>query len=325
MIMRSNQRKITFCVCFSVYLFSRIHVLGFIQQSTRLCRRGSCSGYINPQHLSSQETHLLFDEEDDSQAKKTSSFYLQDPKRSKTNQEAIISKNPLVNQLYEMRKLIQSCPELWIHLAKLYPQGQALYDVHSCDETIDLKFADMKTYILASASVFQKFGVCKGKNVAIFGENSAYWLLCDHGIQYAGGASAVRGADASPDELRYIYNHSDSAGVVILQGPKLLQRLIQDAKKKGFSSHSPLGFENEKHGPVRHVILMHKESKSTEDIKSITQSIDSTAATVQVHLYKDLLESAIQQRVYDNMESPVLTHDDLSTIVYTSGTTGKPK
>jgi long-subunit acyl-CoA synthetase (AMP-forming) len=57
----------------------------------------------------------------------------------------------------------------------------------------------------------------------------------------------------------------------------------------------------------------------------LIQSIDISVVKVQVHLYKDLLSNAIEQRLYENFESVLLRHDDLSTIVYTSGTTGTPK
>ena len=88
----------------------------------------------------------------------------------------------------------------------------------------------MEEIVQTSASMFQNMGLTqKGTNVAIFAENSARWLMVDHGIQLAGGVSAVRGADAPMDELRYIYEHSDSAGIAVLQGPRLLEKLYKES------------------------------------------------------------------------------------------------
>jgi len=116
------------------------------------------------------------------------------------------------------------------------------------------------------------------------------------------------------DELTYVHNHSESADVVVLQGPKLLGRLRADAEKKGKEG---LGLENDKFGKVKSVILMHREKKSDEDIKKIAD-----AAGVDVFVFTDLIDKTDPIDIGD---IPEVGLDDLSTIVYTSGTTGQPK
>ena len=66
--------------------------------------------------------------------------------------------------------------------------------------------------------------------------------------------------------MRYIYEHSDSAGIAVLQGPKLLQRLLVDARKQNMDG---IGLENDMHGRVKTLILMNKEKKSVEEIEKI--------------------------------------------------------
>jgi long-chain acyl-CoA synthetase len=224
------------------------------------------------------------------------------------------SSDPLVNKLMTTRQVITSCPELWTELAKHCPEKPALFDHHLCDEKINVNFKEMELLVRKSAAVFASFGVTKGLNVAVLGENSARWLMIDHGIQMAGGASAVRGADAPLDELRYIYEHSDSAGIAALQGPKLLQKLAKDARAKGLVG---LGLSNKKYGNVKHIILMHREKKTEAEIASMVEGLD-----VKVHVFGDLLERVPPA---DLASLPKLGRDDLSTIVYTSGTTGRPK
>lgn len=227
------------------------------------------------------------------------------------------SSNPLINKLHTMRSTIQNCPEIWTQLAKYSPDQRALYDDHLCDTKIDLNFKQANEAVKKSASVFQSLGVKKGTNVAILGENSAQWLLIDHGIQTIGGVSAVRGADAPSDELRYIYEHSDSAGLVVLQGVKLLKKLANDAKKLGLEH--PLGLYNDSHGPVRNVILMHKEKKSNEEIAALGAELG-----LNIVVFSDLLESA-KPMDEEDIKSIGVGKEDVATIVYTSGTTGKPK
>ena len=174
--------------------------------------------------------------------------------------------DPLVNELTAMRAAVNSIPEIWLRLTDILPnQQRAILDEHLCDDMVDLTFSGMAKMVQCSAAVFCSFGVTKGMHVAILGENSARWLQVDHGLQLAGGVSAVHGADATMDELHYIYEHSDSAGIVVLQGPKLLQALLKDASTAAASSSTttaPLGLYNEKYGPVKQVILLNREKKS---------------------------------------------------------------
>ena len=224
------------------------------------------------------------------------------------------SSNPLINKLHSMRMTVNSCPQIWSELAKYCPKNRALFDEHLCDNKIDLNFAQANTLVQKSASIFKTLGVTKNTHVAILGENSAMWLLADHGIQLAGGVSAVRGADAPTDELRYIYDHSDSAGVVVLQGPKLLQKLSKDAQKKGLEG---IGLRNDSHGNVQTVILMHAEKKTADDVEKMGEALG-----VNVLLFQDLLDAADP---IEKSDLPELGRDDVATIVYTSGTTGQPK
>ena len=136
--------------------------------------------------------------------------------------------DPLINKLHTIRNSIQSCPELWLELAQACPELRAVVDEHLCDTKIDLTFAQFADSVRRSAALFRALGVQRGTHVAVLGENSARWLQIDQGIQFSGGTTAVRGADAPLEELRYIYRHSDSAGIAVLHGPKLLNKFIQD-------------------------------------------------------------------------------------------------
>merc|ERR1719401_2196979 len=222
------------------------------------------------------------------------------------------SKNPLVNKLHTMRDTVASCPAIWKELAADCPDNRALLDEHLCDENVDLTFEEMEDKVRRSAAVFKNLGVRKGVNVAVLGENSAMWLIVDHGIQLAGGVSAVRGADAPLDELRYIYEHSDSAGIAVLQDVRLLQKLAKDAKAKGLSA---LGLSND--SAVRTVVLMHKGKASDDEIKALGEENG-----IQVEVLSELLGSTSPANY---KELPIIERSDLSTIVYTSGTTGRPK
>jgi hypothetical protein len=215
------------------------------------------------------------------------------------------SSDPLVNKLRTMRETVTSCPAIWKELAAICPDKRALLDEHLCDEKIDLTFEEMEDKIRRSAAAFKSLGVKRGVNVAVLGENSAMWLIADHGIQLAGAASAVRGADAPSEELRYIYEHSDSASIAVLQDVKLLQTLAKDAKTKGLGA---LGLRNDSFGDVKTVILLHKGKTSDGEIKALEK-----AHGIEIKVLSELLDSTLPSN-YN--ELPTIGKSDLSTSKY---------
>lgn len=224
------------------------------------------------------------------------------------------SQDPIVNALSNVRRTLTSGPELWGELAKICPDTRAVLDVHLCDEVVDLTYAEMEQAVRQSATAFAGLGIEKGDNVAIFGENSAQWLLVDQGIQMAGGVSVVRGADAPIEELMYIFEKSDAAPCVVLQGPSLLEKLAKYAETQGTGG---LGLTNDLRGPVKTVILMHREGRSDEDIAELVSSLGIT-----VHVFAEIekwMKPMSSKAMWDKKKG----REDLCTIVYTSGTTGR--
>ncbi|GMH46568.1 hypothetical protein TrVE_jg11296 [Triparma verrucosa] len=224
------------------------------------------------------------------------------------------SSDPLIASLQRSRKSLVNCPQIWSETAKHVPNSPALVDNYNCDVKTTYTFREMEEMVDKASNVFRSLGVKRGVNAAIFGENSAKWLVADHGVQGAGGASAVRGADAPPDEIRYIYQHSDSI-IAILQGPALLKKLAVDAEKEGIGS--PLGLVS-KNGGVEEVVLMHREKLDLQQIISDHPNLSK----LKITFLDDLLASA--HVVSPPPHSTVLSTDP-ATIVYTSGTTGRPK
>ena len=274
---------------------------------------------VHRKELTDADEELLFGGKDEVQfpgkhRKKSRTGNLLPDRTSPLNPLDHSTKDPLINKLRGMRQGLTNCPGIWQELSEICPDKRALLDEHLCDNKVELTFAQMEETVRKSAAAFSNLGIKRGTNVAILGENSARWLIADHGIQLLGGATAVRGADAPAAELRYIYEHSDSAGVAVLQGPRLMSKLLTDAKKNGMEG---LGLSNEAYGPVKTVVLLHREKKDDAAIAELAE-----AAGITVHVLADLVESTAPLSPFT---LPQIGLDDLSTIVYTSGTTGNPK
>lgn len=100
---------------------------------------------------------------------------------------------------------------------------------------------------------------------------------------------------------------------LVLQGPTLLKKMAKAAERDGLEG---IGLSN-KHGPARTVVLMHREGLDDTAIASLVSSLG-----VRVLCLADIMNSS--KPVPDSV-LPHLTSDTLATIVYTSGTTGRPK
>jgi long-chain acyl-CoA synthetase len=127
--------------------------------------------------------------------------------------------------------------------------------------------------------------------IALIADNSPRWLIADQGIMTAGAANVVRSAQADPEELRYILEHSGSIALVV-EDTKTLTKL------KPHLDDLPIQFV---------ILLSDEDSPAEENLKvlnfSEVMSLGSKATLQPVQA----------------------TRQTLATLMYTSGTTGKPK
>jgi len=111
--------------------------------------------------------------------------------------------------------------------------------------------------------------------------------------------------------------------VAVLQGPKLLRALYQDAITKN-ENDAPLGFTNKLYGHVETIVLLHKEKCTKEDLKKMEEEMGIRIVVLANAVEDLMLEQKGKRRKPRHLLAEV-TRDDVATLVYTSGTTGKPK
>eukprot|EP00624_Nannochloropsis_granulata_P000994 evm.model.NODE_1442_length_9136_cov_37.472527.1 len=193
----------------------------------------------------------------------------------------------------------------------------------SCPSTtnpLTLTFAQARLLIHQAAAGLHTLGFRKGDHLALFSENSARWLLTEQGASFNGCPTAVRGATAPVEELQYIYDHADCKAVV-LQDIALLRKL-----------HAAGGLSSSLHGPPGLVIILRSSDKTggggeaaaattTDDLAGVAAELGLDPTTVIT--VEELLSVGAKNLPY--YLPPDLGPSDLHTLVYTSGTTGRPK
>ena len=191
---------------------------------------------------------------------------------------------------------VQSLPEIWPLARSRFGQTVALADPHA-KPPVSITYSQLAEQIPQFAGGLQALGIggmsdtALPPRVALFADNSPRWIIADQGIMTAGAANVVRGATADRDELLYILKDSGSIGLVVedLGLFKKLRPHLDDL-------------------PVQLVVLLSNESAPQDE-------------KFRVLNFPEIMEAGENQTLLTFTEN----ESTLATLLYTSGTTGKPK
>jgi long-chain acyl-CoA synthetase len=188
---------------------------------------------------------------------------------------------------------LESVSEIWGIVAQKYGNIVALHDPHAKPE-ITLTYAQVYQQIGQFAAGLQVLGILPAyepPRIALFSDNCPRWLIADQGIIMAGGADVVRSSGADKDELLYILENSGSNALVVED--------LKTLKKLGDRIYDL---------PIELVVLLSDEQPETKGILNVFNF-----SQVLAKGENQPLQPANQNR------------KTLATLLYTSGTTGKPK
>jgi len=156
---------------------------------------------------------------------------------------------------------------------------------------VPITYMEVATRIRRVASGLIRQHVREGDRIAILMENRPEWAVVDYAILSVGAVTVPLYCSYRPQDMAYVINDA-GVSMVFVSGGNLLRHLLQavdDCPK------------------LRHIISLEGEQESP---------LLQTLQTLEEH---ELLEDELQSRLGR------LDRNTLATLVYTSGTTGKPK
>jgi len=147
---------------------------------------------------------------------------------------------------------------------------------------------------LRTASMFKTLGIAKGDRVALFLPNCPEFLYCWFGLSMIGAVSVPINTAYKRDETFYILDNAEASALVAHQS------LLTVA------------------GPASEIA-----NKLISKLYVLDENVDDQLTTTNLNGWRDFYECWNSQPPAD-IDDTVLP-DDISMLVYTSGTTGNPK
>ena len=188
---------------------------------------------------------------------------------------------------------LQGVDGLWPRLAQRHGDLLALDQAHG-PAPESLSFEQLHQRISTVAASFQHLGVKAADVVALFAENGTRWLGVDQGLMRLGAIAAVRGSQAPVAELEFILADCQATALVLEDSALLLPLLEAGALSK-----------------IAFVLLLYGDAPATTGLQ-----------LPNIYSWLDFIGLAAGASCNSPFEADL---NRVATVLYTSGTTGRPK
>lgn len=205
--------------------------------------------------------------------------------------------------------MFQSIPEMLVDRTTRHPDYPAQMTKDEKGQFQPVSFKTLEDHAFSLALSLASLGVKKGDVVAHIGDNRVEWLEADLAILTLGASDTPRGRDAMDYELEYIINETE-ANVAFVENSDLLIRI--------------LAFRNKLPSLRTLIVIDNKKCPDDEALKELEEK-----HSLSIFRHSKLIEEgsvrleAEREKLLDGIRG--IHGDDVATIIFTSGTTGKPK
>tara|TARA_Y100001968_G_scaffold280565_1_gene277135 strand:+ start:5710 stop:7671 length:1962 start_codon:yes stop_codon:yes gene_type:complete len=195
-------------------------------------------------------------------------------------------------KLHNFVEDLERVDQIWPYLSDKCGEVLAVDAPHSSPPE-SATYKQLSERISIAARAFHSFGIQSGDVVALFSENSPRWLVVDQGLMRLDAIDAVRGVSAPLEELKYILKDCKAIALVV-QNADLWRKLCLSDDQKG-----------------RFKIVLQLEGEPEAGLIG----------------WEEFLLKGLEKEEIDSINSREtnLASSSIATILYTSGTTGKPK
>ena len=203
----------------------------------------------------------------------------------------VITKRDSFVQSRDYLKNLAHIDQMWEYLNHKNGSTLAVRNLRGKNKE-ELTYCELNKKITKASKAFFNLGLGRGDVVTLISENSPRWLIADQAIMRIGAIDAVRGCNSPTLEIEYIIQHSKSVGLIV-QSKEIWEKL--DIKVEIIEN-------------LKFLIVL--EDESFENILGWDHFLE-IGNNKTSEKYEELLKKC-------NVK-------DIATILYTSGTTGKPK